>query len=126
MVHDKITARGLVLGPERKDPYVNLLYDFRRKGGSRVTRLVDHLLFAALVEARSCERFKLLSTEISDEELQGFYRKLMESEAGHYSVFLGFARKLGAGEAVDRRWAEYLEYEAGIIDGFGKKETIHG
>ncbi len=126
MVHDKILERGLTLGPERKDAYVNMLYEFRRKGGSRESRLVDHLLFAALIEARSCERFKLLSEEISDKELRVFYRKLMESEAGHYTEFLGFARKLGQGEDVNARWAEYLEYEGRIIKQFGRKETIHG
>lgn len=125
-VHEKIVARGFVLGPERKDEYVNQLYNFRRKGGSKEQRLVDHLLFAAMIEARSCERFKVLSENISDPELQTFYRDLMVSEANHYTTFLEFARQLGRGEDVEKRWQEFLDFEGELIKQFGKKETIHG
>jgi tRNA 2-(methylsulfanyl)-N6-isopentenyladenosine37 hydroxylase len=127
MVHDKILERGLVLGPERKDPYVNDLYCFIRKGRGRVITLIDRLLFAAMVEARSCERFRILSENIKDPELRDFYRALMESEAGHYATFIGFARKYGSGtEDVNARWREWLEHEAGVIRNYGKSETIHG
>lgn len=126
MVHDLIRERGLTLGPERKDEYVNLIYGFRRKGGSRAAQLVDHLLFAALVEARSCERFRLLSEQIGDTALRSFYRGLMASEANHYTVFLGFARRLGEGVDVDGRWQEFLDYEGKIITRFGRRETMHG
>jgi len=126
MVHDLIRERGLTLGPERKDEYVNLIYGFRRKGGSRTAQLVDHLLFAALVEARSCERFRLLSEQIGDTALRSFYRGLMASEANHYTVFLGFARRLGEGVDVDRRWQEFLDFEGEIITRFGRRETMHG
>ncbi len=126
MVHEKIIARGLTLGPERKDEYVNLLYQFRQKGGSRIQQLRDHLLFAAMVEARSCERFKVLSDNINDPELRIFYRELMISEANHYTLFLGFARQYGGKTETDKRWNEFIEYEAEVIKGFGKKETIHG
>lgn len=125
-VHDKLTERGFVLGRERKDEYVNLLYEFQRKGGSREVHLIDRLLFGAMIEARSCERFKVLSENINDEDLQQFYRKLMISEANHYTMFIGFARKYAEEENVDERWQQWLDYEGEIIKGFGLKETIHG
>ncbi|MFM2156334.1 MAG: hypothetical protein RL516_1083 [Bacteroidota bacterium] len=125
-VHDKLTERGFVLGRERKDEYVNLLYEFQRKGGSREVHLIDRLLFGAMIEARSCERFKVLSENINDEDLQQFYRKLMISEANHYTMFISFARKYAEEENVDERWQQWLDYEGEIIKGFGLKETIHG
>lgn len=125
-VHDKIIARGWTLGPERKDKYVNHLYAFMEKGGSKTQRLVERLLFAALIEARSCERFKVLSENINDTELKEFYKELMISEAGHYTIFLNFAKKLGEGIDVDKRWKEFLEFEGELIQKFGNKETIHG
>ena len=125
-VHDKLTERGFVLGRERKDEYVNLLYEFQRKGGSREVHLIDRLLFGAMIEARSCERFKVLSENINDEDLKQFYRKLMISEANHYTMFIGFARKYANGVDVDKRWKEFLAYEAELISRYGKKETMHG
>ncbi len=125
-VHDKLTERGFVLGRERKDEYVNLLYEFQRKGGSREVHLIDRLLFGAMIEARSCERFKVLSENINDEDLKQFYRMLMISEANHYTMFIGFARKYAEEENVDERWQQWLDYEGEIIKGFGLKETIHG
>ncbi|MBT8270436.1 MAG: tRNA-(ms[2]io[6]A)-hydroxylase [Flavobacteriaceae bacterium] len=126
MVHDKITARGWVLGRERKDEYVNKLMKFFPKGGSRETHLVHRLLYAALIEARSCERFRLLSEELEDKELAQFYRKLMVSEANHYTMFLKFARMYGDREVVDQKWQDLLAFEAEIMKDLGKKETIHG
>lgn len=126
MVHEKILVKGWVLGPERKDEYVNLLYNFRRKGVARHIQLIDHLLFAALIEARSCERFRVLSENIKDKELAAFYYQLMVSEANHYTTFIGFARDLSKGEDVDKRWQEFLDYEGEIIKQFGIKESIHG
>lgn len=126
MVHEIIKRRGLKLGRERKDSYVNELYQFMNKGGSRQQSLVDRLLFSAMIEARSCERFKTLSNNINDPELAEFYRNLMISEAGHYTTFLGFARKYGEGQDVDKRWKEWIEYESQIIQHYGKRETIHG
>ncbi len=127
MVHQKIKDRGFILGFERKDDYVNELYKFMRKGHKRKIVLVDRLLFAALIEARSCERFKILSEQINDVDLKLFYRDLMISEANHYTIFLGFARKCGSEvEDVDKRWQQWLDYEAKIIRSYGKKETIHG
>jgi len=125
-VHEKIKARGFVLGRERKDEYVNELVSFMRRGYKRNIILVDKLLFGAMIEARSCERFKVLSENIKDEDLKTFYRDLMISEANHYTLFLGFARKYAGGEDVDKRWKEFLEYEAGVIAKYGKDETIHG
>ena len=126
MVHEKLLARGMVLGRERKDEYVNLLYEFQRKGGSRITQLIDRLLFGAMIEARSCERFKILSENISDPDLREFYRDLMISEANHYTLFIGFARQYAEGEDIDKRWQEWLNYEGDIIRRFGVKETMHG
>lgn len=126
MVHNIIKERGLALGPERKDDYVGELYKFMQKGGSRQSSLVDRLLFSAMIEARSCERFRVLSENIKDENLAKFYRDLMISEAGHYTTFIGFARQYGGGIDVDKRWKEWLEYEASIISNYGKKETVHG
>lgn len=126
MVHDLIKSRGLVLGLERKDNYVNELYKFMNKGGSRLSSLVDRLLFSAMIEARSCERFRVLSENIKDKELAKFYRDLMISEAGHYTMFIGFAREYGKGIDIDKRWKEWLEYEASVITSYGKSETIHG
>ena len=126
MVHDRILERGWVMGRDRKDEYVIALHKFFPKGGSRTTQLVHRLLYAALIEARSCERFRLLSEEINDEELRSFYRKLMVSEANHYSMFLGFARKYGNIEEVNQKWQDLLDYEAEIMRKLGKKEHIHG
>ena len=97
-----------------------------KKGESREKALVDRLLFSAMIEARSCERFKVLSDNVQDEELAKFYYDLMASEAGHYTTFLGFAKKYGEGIDVDKRWKEWLEYEAGVIQNYGKEESIHG
>lgn len=126
MVHNLILARGKVLGIERRDSYVNELYKFMQKGGSRKSSLVDRLLFSAMIEARSCERFRVLSENIKDVELAKFYRELMISEAGHYTTFLGFARKYGDDIDVDKRWKDWLDYEASIITNYGKETTIHG
>ncbi len=127
MVHEKIKERGYKLGFERKDEYVNELYKFMRKGHKKEIVLIDRLLFSAMIEARSCERFKLLSQHIKDEELRKFYHELMISEANHYTTFLAFARKYGQGvEDVDARWQQWLEYEAQVVKSYGKAETIHG
>jgi tRNA-(ms[2]io[6]A)-hydroxylase len=126
MVHDIILERGLTFGRERRDNYVNELAKFMKKGESREKALVDRLLFSAMIEARSCERFKVLADNVQDEELAKFYFDLMASEAGHYTTFLGFAKKYGEGIDVDKRWKEWLEYEAGVIQNYGKEESIHG
>jgi tRNA-(ms[2]io[6]A)-hydroxylase len=126
MVHDIIKEKGLTLGRERKDNYVNDLVKFAKKDGSRNDALVERLLFAAMIEARSCERFKVLSENIQDPELAKFYRDLMISEAGHYTTFLGFAKQYEENINVDTRWKEWIEYESSIIGNYGKQETFHG
>ena len=126
MVHDKILQRGWTLGRDRKDEYVIALLKFFPKGGSRTNQLVHRLLYAALIEARSCERFRLLSEELQDQELAEFYKNLMVSEANHYTMFLGFARQYGDRKDVDKKWQDLLAYEAKIMKDLGKKETIHG
>lgn len=126
MVHDLIIERGWTLGRDRKDEYVVKLVTFFPKGGSRTTQLVHRLLYAALIEARSCERFRLLSEELQDKKLAKFYKKLMISEANHYTMFLGFARKYGYRIEVDKKWQALLDYEAEIMKDLGKKETVHG
>jgi len=126
MVHDRIIARGQTLGRQRKDDYVVELMRFFPKGGSRTTQLVHRLLYAALIEARSCERFRLLSEQLKDMELAEFYRKLMVSEAGHYTMFLNFARQYGELTEVNQKWQDLLDYEATIMQNLGSKEKIHG
>lgn len=126
MVHDLILEKGWILGRDRKDEYVIKLLKFFPKGGSRTTQLVHRLLYAALIEARSCERFRLLSEELEDKKLAKFYRKLMISEAGHYTMFLKFARKYGDIEDVNKKWQDLLNYEAEIMKSLDSKETIHG
>ena len=127
MVHDLILERGETLGRDRKDDYALQLIKFFPKGGSRNTQLVHRLLFAALIEARSCERFRLLSEELEDKKLADFYRKLMVSEANHYTMFLQFARQYGDDlSEVNQKWNNLLVFEANIMKDLGTNETIHG
>ncbi len=128
MVHAIIRKRGLTFKREQKDKYVVELADYmkRSNSGSRVSGLVERLLFSAMIEARSCERFKILSENIRDAELAIFYRQLMESEAGHYTTFITYARKYGVGIDVEKRWREWIAFEDSVIARYGKSETIHG
>jgi tRNA 2-(methylsulfanyl)-N6-isopentenyladenosine37 hydroxylase len=129
MVHNKLIERGYELGVERKDAYVNDLLEYLKQtypGDSRISFFVNRMLFSAMIEARSCERFRLLSEEINDEDLRTFYRSLMESEARHYTSFLQFARKYGEGIDVEKRWQDFLAFEATLMNKYGKEETIHG
>ncbi len=126
MVHNIIKERGYTLGRERKDDYVGQLYKFSKKDGSRNECFIDKLLFAAMIEARSCERFRTLSQNIKDEELAKFYHELMVSEANHYTTFLKFAKKYTEKVDVDKRWKEWLEFEGELIQSYGNKEHIHG
>ena len=126
LVHNIILDRGWTLGRDRKDHYVIKLLSFFPKGGSRTTQLTHRLLYAALIEARSCERFKLLSENLKDKELALFFRSLMESEAGHYTLFLNFARNYGDRKIVDEKWQKLLIFEAEIMKSLGSKETMHG
>lgn len=127
MVHRHILERGWVLGRERKDEYVRDLRQFFSKGGSRTDQLVHQLLYAGLIEARSCERFRLLSESIADKGLQKFYRKLMISEAHHYTLFLKLARQYGQSQkSVNDKWDALLDYEAKLMTQLGKRETMHG
>jgi tRNA-(ms[2]io[6]A)-hydroxylase len=125
-VHDIILERGYQLGKERKDNYVNELRKFIIIGGGREAQLIDRLLFSAMIEARSCERFKVLSENINDKQLADFYHELMISEAGHYTMFIRLAKKYAVNIDVEARWKEFLAYEAHVIQNYGKSETIHG
>ena len=129
MVHNKLLERGYKLGFERKDPYVNDLALYLKKTKTQSSKkgfFVNQMLFAAMIEARSCERFKILSEEMNDEDLRSFYRSLMESEARHYTTFLGFARKYGDGIDIDKCWQQFLDYESSLMEKYGKNETMHG
>ena len=126
MVHKLIKERGLKLGKEKKDFYVHDLMKFIKRGGSEEMVLVDRLLIAAMIEARSCERFLTLSENIKDKELSKFYYDLMASEARHYTLFLKLAKKYGVGVDVDSRWKEFLVEEARIIAGYGNDKAVHG
>ena len=111
----ELHKRKLKLGKQRKDEYVNKLIDFQKKGGSPEDRLLDHLLTMALIEARSCERFKRLSEGLPDAYMRNFYRRFMESEAGHYTLFIELADTYYKKEVVRKRWTEWLVYEKGIM-----------
>lgn len=126
MVHDEILKRGFSLGRERKDEYIHDLLSFIRKGGDDEQQFVERMLFGAMIEARSCERFRILSEELKDSDLRVFYRELMESEARHYTTFLNFAKKYSKRIDVDQRWKEFLEFESTLMTKYGKQETIHG
>jgi len=115
MVLSELKKRNLKLGRQRKDEYVNELLKFIRKGVSRDEQLLDKLLMCGLIEARSCERFKLLSKNISDIELQKFYYKLMVAEAAHYTLFLDLSRLYTSKERTKERWLEWLDFEAGVM-----------
>lgn len=112
----EMEKRGLSLGRQRKDEYVNELLKFEKKGLNREERLLEKLLICALIEARSCERFRLLSLNIADEDLKAFYHKFMVSEAGHYRLFLDLAMLYFDKEKVRKRWQEYLDYEAQVME----------
>ena len=114
-VLEQIRKRGLKFGFPRKDEYVVKLTNFVKKGGSRVQQLTEQLLLNALIEARSCERFKLLSAQLEDPELQKFYYELMVSEAGHYVTFIELARKYQDTQLVNARWQEWLDFEAELM-----------
>ena len=128
MVHYIIKERGYEFLRERKDDYVNDLMKFLKKSsdGSREGGLIERLLFAAMIEARSCERFKVLSENLKDEKLAQFYRDLMESEAAHYTTFINLARKYAGNIDVESRWKAWLEHEAQIIANYGDGVTVHG
>ena len=115
LVLAELQKRGLKLGRQRKDEYVNELLKFEVKGGAEGDRMLDKLLMCALIEARSCERFKRLSEGLNDEYLSNFYRRFMESEAGHYTLFIELAETYIDKEKVRNRWKEWLKYEAGIM-----------
>ncbi|MEY2963045.1 MAG: tRNA-(ms[2]io[6]A)-hydroxylase [Bacteroidota bacterium] len=126
MVHNRLMQRGLVLGRERKDEYVNELNTYFPKTSDRELRLIHKLLVCALIEARSCERFRVLSENLEDKELADFYHTLMISEANHYTMFIKFARQYHDRSEVDRMWEGLLEFEAEVMSKLGNSERIHG
>ena len=115
LVLAELHKRGLKLGKQRKDEYVNQLLAFQTKGGHWEDRFLDHLLTMALIEARSCERFKRLSEGLEDRYLKSFYRRFMESEAGHYTLFIELAETYLPKDKVRKRWKEWLKFEAGVM-----------
>jgi tRNA 2-(methylsulfanyl)-N6-isopentenyladenosine37 hydroxylase len=116
MVLKEMDARGIKFGNPRRDEYVHQLYAGMKRGGSREEQLGERLFMNAMIEARSCERFRILSQEISDINLRGFYHELMISEAGHYVNFIDLAKEYLSAEYVKKRWAEWLEMEAKVIE----------
>tara|TARA_B100001057_G_C22666917_1_gene878237 strand:+ start:474 stop:1064 length:591 start_codon:yes stop_codon:yes gene_type:complete len=129
MVHKKILERGFSMGFERKDPYVKDLSNYlkqKHNNSSRESHFVNQMLFAAMIEARSCERFKILSQQLKDEDLKSFYKMLMKSEARHFMTFLKFAKKYSSAIDVDARWRLFLEFEASLMEKYGKEQTMHG
>ncbi|WP_158837786.1 tRNA-(ms[2]io[6]A)-hydroxylase [Polaribacter sp. L3A8] len=126
MVHLLMVKRGMVLGREQKNDYAIRLQKFFKKTGDRTDALIQRLLVAALIEARSCERFKVFSENMEDEELSKFYNNLMISEAGHYTTFLKFAREYQDKEIVDKKWNALLAFEAELMKERGNTAKIHG
>ena len=129
LVHEKMLSMGFTLGFERKDPYVNDLSEYLRRNKTNSSiegQFVNKMLLAAMIEARSCERFKILSEQLPQEDLRQFYRSLMESEARHYTTFLGFAKKYARTVDVDQCWNDLLNFEADLMKKYGTSETIHG
>ncbi|MFL0169255.1 tRNA-(ms[2]io[6]A)-hydroxylase [Tenacibaculum maritimum] len=126
MVHDFMVKRGMVLGREQKNDYAIQLQKFFPKTKDRTDALIQRLLIAALIEARSCERFKVFSENMEDKELSKFYRDLMISEANHYTTFLGFARAYQDREIVDKKWHDLLAFEAEIMRNRGTAAKVHG
>jgi tRNA 2-(methylsulfanyl)-N6-isopentenyladenosine37 hydroxylase len=112
----ELHKRNLKLGKQRKDEYVNALIGFQKKGGHPDDRFLDHLLTMALIEARSCERFKRLSEGLNDAYLRKFYRKFMESEAGHYTLFIRLAEHYMPKTKVRTRWKEWLHFEKELMN----------
>jgi len=126
MVHQLMIERNMVLGREQKNDYAKHLHGFFIKTKDRTDALIQRLLIAALIEARSCERFKVFSENLNDKELSDFYKDLMISEANHYKIFLGFARQYQDREIVDKKWQALLEYEADFMKNRGGKAKVHG
>jgi len=126
LVLAELEKRKLTFGKQRKDEYVNRLLLFQKKGGHIDDRMLDQLLTMALIEARSCERFKRLSEGLEDKYLQSFYRKFMESEAGHYTLFINLADTYLPKEKVRKRWKEWLAYEIEIMNDLAVRgDRIH-
>jgi len=126
MVHQLMIERNMVLGREQKNDYAKHLHGFFIKTKDRTDALIQRLLIAALIEARSCERFKVFSENLNDKELSDFYKDLMISEATHYKIFLGFAREYQDRAIVDKKWQSLLEYEADFMKNRGGKAKVHG
>ena len=126
MVHEFMVERGMVLGREQKNDYAKHLHSYFVKTKDRTDALIQRLLIAALIEARSCERFKVFSENIEDQALSDFYKDLMVSEANHYTVFLGFARQYQDRKIVDEKWEGLLAYEAEFMKNRGTSAKVHG
>ncbi len=126
MVHEFMVVRGMVLGREQKNDYAKHLHSYFVKTKDRTDALIQRLLIAALIEARSCERFKVFSENIEDKALSDFYKELMVSEANHYTVFLGFAREYQDRKIVDEKWEGLLAYEAEFMKNRGTSAKVHG
>lgn len=112
----ELKKRNLPLGKQRKDIYVNKLLEFQKKDGSPEQRFLDRLLIMALIEARSCERFKRLSEGLDDEYMRKFYRKFMESEAGHYTLFINLSELYMPKKMVRTRWTQWLAFEKEVMN----------
>lgn len=126
MVLKELKKRNLKLGNQRSDEYVTALIKYKRPGGSREDQLLEKLLMSALIEARSCERFRLLSEGLQDEDLRSFYKEFMISEAGHYRLFIDLANEYVGKDKVKKRWEEWLEFEAELMQRIEiKGERIH-
>ena len=126
MVHEIMVSRGMTLGMDQNSAYAKHLSKFFPKTKDRQQSLINRLLMAAIIEARSCERFSVLSKNMKDKELAKFFGDLLASEAGHYTLFLNFARKFQDKEIVNKKWDDFLSYEAEYMKKQGKLPLVHG
>lgn len=116
LVVAEMTKRGMQLGRQRKDQYVNRLRDFMKRANNREEKLLHELMICAMIEARSCERFRLLSLHISEDVLKEFYHRFMVSEAGHYKLFLKLAKLYFTEEVAIKTWKDMLDFEAALLE----------
>lgn len=122
-VLDLLERRGIRFRRLKPSDYGRRLNDLVRK--QEPYKAVDRLLVAALIEARSCERFAILRDEINDPELADFYGSLFESEARHHATYVRFAREFADEDVVRDRLEALAAAEAEIVSTLGPLPRMH-
>lgn len=118
-----MTERGLQLGDDKKDSYVNELRKLMRKGSA--VYMMDRLLIGSVIEARGCERFGLVAEALEDGPLKKFYTAITESEAKHETLFIDLAKNYFPHDEVDRRLEQLLDSEAKIVAALPIISALH-